>query len=811
MVGLARLVADDPADVAVTTVLGHLYWHRYERHGAQSDLNEAVRMLAPHFVPDRVLLIPDGLRTEFADAHSTHVETRLDQALTEGDVGENLSELAVWCWFLLEHADPDNDRYGVHLGGLGMVLYMRYEVLGDVNALLQAIGLLSRAARVTPAGHPSGLYIRGNLAIALARRHGLTGSANDLRTAFEACLVALREPLATADRDGLLGLLAPLLRDRVLRARTEHRWDDMLAAGRAVLDLPELRSYAREAVAEGLEGCFTVGADKADLDEAIRQWTALQREVSDTYTALERAYVTMRRGDAYCLRYRHEQRPDDLDVMVDSYEQALAFIPDEEIILRLDLLHKLAIALLERIERQPTADDIERAVTVIRAGLADQDSHQASPHFRTVLTRSLLQALWHRYILARRPEDLDEAAELLGSAAVREVSSADGVLLFGWLAAKVHRARYRAGQGLDALQEAVVAFRKALGAAPEVHPARPGVLVQFGISLVYLYQHTGDLAALDEAVDHAREAVRAVGEDQHHDPAGVNALYLLGAALAERGARTGSLDDLNDAVRTLRRLHASAAVIRTRELHGLGFALTQLFDRTRDSTQLDEAVDLLRRAVELWEPDKSEESIVLSALSNALLRRYDHSGGPTDLDEALVYARRAADAAPTNDPVVLPTLTSLVGALREARRRNPERVDVGDLVALSQRVVDLAPPDHAALGMFQYNLGLARKEKAEATEPDAIFGEIDELPGRAMVPFDVKAVADLARAARSETIAASLRIRSAQAAAAAFSPVDVLAALRLLGYAVELIPLAAPRRIAWADQQHAVKEHSALV
>jgi tetratricopeptide (TPR) repeat protein len=813
MADLARLVADDPTDEEVTVVLGHLYWHRYERHGAQSDLDDAVRLLAPHFLPDRMLLIPDGLRTEIADAHSTHVDTLLHQALNEGDVEENLSELAAWCWFLLEHADPDNDQYGVHLGGLGTVLYMRYEVLGDINALLQAIGLLSRAARVTPAGHPSGLGIRANLAIALARRHELTRSANDLRTAFEACLLALREPLTTADRDSLMGLLAPLLRDRVLRARAEHWWDDVLAAGRAVLDFPELRSYAREAVAEGLEERFTRGADRADLDEAIRQWTALQREMPDAYTAHERAYVTMRRANAYFLRYQHEQRPDDLDVVVDAHEQALAFISDDDIILRLDLLHKLAIALLQRFERQPTADDVERAVTVIRVGLADQDSHQASPHFRAVLTRALPQALWYRYVLARRPEDLDEAAELLGSAAVREVSSGNGVLLFGWLAAEVHRARYRAGQGLDALREAVVACREALGAAPDAtHPARPGVLVQLGMSLVYLYQHTGDLAALDEAVDRAREAVRAVGEDQHHGPAGVNALYLLGAAQAERGARTGSLDDLNDAVRTLRRLHATAAAIRTRELHGLGFALKQLFDRTRDSTQLDEAVDLLRRAVELWEADESEESIVLSALSSALLRRYDHSGGPADLDEALVYARRAADAIPANDPVALPTLTSLVSALLEERRRNPERVDMGDLVALCRRVVDLAPPDHAALGMFQYNLGIAHKEQTEATEPDAMFRAFSELTGRTVVPLSiVKAVADLERAARSETLAASHRIRSAQAAAATFYPVDVLAALKLLEYAVELIPLAASRRIAWADQQHAVKDHSALV
>ncbi|MEV6478079.1 CHAT domain-containing protein [Streptomyces sp. NPDC051657] len=705
MADLTRLRASSPTDEEATAVLGLLHWQQYEQHGAQSDLDEAVRNLSPHFLPDRMLLIPEGLRTEIADAFSTHVDSQLTQALTgQGDVAKNLSALAAWCWFLLEYADPGNDQYCVHLGGLGTVLFKRYDVLGDVNALLQAVGLLSQAARVMPTAHPSGPSIRGNLALALSRRYRLTGSANDLRTAFEASALALREFRAPTDRGGPIGTLASLLAARVLRARAEHRWDDMLKAGRAVLDIPELRSYARQAVAEGLKGRFA------------------------------------------------------------------------------------------------------------RSELADRNGQQSSPRIRAVLTRALPRALWYRHVLSRQPKDLHEAAELLDEAAARRVSWADSVLSFGELAAQVHRARYRAGQGLDALRDSVAACHEVLGAVPDVHPARPDVLVQLGMSLFHLYQHTGDLAALDEAVARYRQIVRPVDKDPIQGPREMNTLHLLGTALAERGARTGSLDDLNEAVRTLRRRHTTAADVGVLELHGLGFVLLNLFYRTRNPAQLDEAVDMLRGAVESSEPNHSEAPTGLAGLSTALLSRYEHSGDPADLDEALVYAQRAVDAAPANDPVALPAFTSLVGALRSERRRNPERVDVDDIVALCQRVVDLAPPDHAALGILHHNLGVAELEQAETTEPHPLLVAIAQATGRKVVPFGImEAVADLEKAVGNHTLAASHRIRSAWTAAITLAPMDVLGALRHLEYAVGLIPLTAPRRIARADQQHAVKDYSAMV
>ncbi|MFI7316821.1 CHAT domain-containing protein [Streptomyces venezuelae] len=833
-VAAQQLDSENPADPA-TVVLGLLYWHRYVRHNAQSDLDNAVRTLSPLFRPDLLHLVPRALRSRIADAFGTHVGDQLVQALQAGDdaVETELSTLVWWCSFLLRNADPGNDRYGVHLCALGWVLFQRYETRAEpyVDDLLHAVSLLSRAVRATSPEHPDGPIIRCHLATALAARYALTKSLNDLRTACKACTAALRHPgLPEPHRAGLTSKLGALLGDLMRRVLQEHEWDEAVSAGRAAMGLPPLSLVAHDFAADALQQRFEHGgSDPADLDEAIRLRTTLAQAPDHGMPAPQLAYVLHKLAHTYWLRHHHSEAPgdvdvpggldvpDDLDAVVDCSEQALETVPDDDTLLRWEILRRLAVALLTRMSRgstpnappdPATADDANRAVHVIRMGLGGTDGNSAPAHIRAVLTRSLARALWHRYALEQRPEDLDETAELLRSDAVQGCTQPDAVALFGALAARVHRARYRTGKGLDALHAAVAAGRNALVQVPSDHPERATVLSELVFCLVCLFKHTGDVAALDAAVDHAHEAVLAVGEDSLDGPGGVRPLYQLGTALTERGSHTDSLADLDAAVRTLRRLHTSPAPKHGYDLHALGTALASRAARSDDPTGYDEAVLLLRRAVEECD---DEVWVALSGLSNALLRRYRARGLAADLDEALVIARRAADAVPAHDPTALPALTSLVGALLDERRRDPGRVDVDALVALCQEVMDLTPHDHAALGVFRHNRGVARREQAEEVGPDPLLQAFATLTDRPLIPGTVMlAVDDFTEAAHSETLPASQRIRSAWAAGVLIAPMDVLWAQCLLEYAVGLIPLLAPRRNSRADQQHALRRVSDL-
>lgn len=79
-------------------------------------------------------------------------------------------------------------------------------------------------------------------------------------------------------------------------------------------------------------------------------------------------------------------------------------------------------------------------------------------------------------------------------------------------------------------------------------------------------------------------------------------------------------------------------------LSNLAGNLEDRYDQTGNPADLDEAVDALRQAVGLSDPDRGVSH--LSNLSGALQRRYMDSGNQPDLDEALATARQAVTASP---------------------------------------------------------------------------------------------------------------------------------------------------------------------
>ncbi|NED02230.1 CHAT domain-containing protein [Streptomyces sp. SID6648] len=808
---MAQLAAADPADEPVAMTLGWLYWLRYGIHGARADLDNAVRQLSPFFLPDRVHLIPKGLRAEIADAYGTHIGSQLTETLASGgDLGRKLSGLTHQCRFLLAHADPESERYAGHLNALAALLIERHQALGDVRDLLEAVDLSDRAARTTPVDHPDGPAYHASLAFVLVRLHHVTRSPDNLRRACEASEAALRLPLSADVREGLVDALGRLLTERIDHAMAESDWGEVVAAARSAVDHPKLGVYGEDRLATALLRRYrATGTHAEDLDEVIRLRTSLVRELTRSGTDVQRRYMLHQLGLGHWHRYQHAGRPDDLDAAIDLNERALSCGPDNGA--RLAIKRDLVIALLVRLENRPPPEgrpDVERLITVSRAELSGPTEHRPRGT-RDIFAYALPLALRYRFEYAHDSADLDEAAECLRSAAVT-FNSLDKTLPHETNAAVVHHLRYRAGRGLGSLREAVAVSRRLVEAVPHTHPARPTVLALLSTLLTTLSKHTGELAERDEAVTHAREAVGAVGADALDGPDGTEPLYALGMALSARGAHPGSLDDLNAAVDAHRRALASNTQEWGQGLYGLGVALSAQAERTGDAGALDEAIELLRQAVDRW---GNEAAAAQSALSYALMRRHLRDDDATDLDEALAAGQRAADATSEGDPESLHGLASLATALLTERRRNPERVDVEELFALCRRIVDRAPDDHADLGRFRNSLGFAGWERAKALDSShEALTLAAEVGITSVISYDtLMAAREFVSAAESRTAPPSLRIQSAWSAAELIAPMDTAWAQDLLEYAVSMIPLVAPRRIGRLDQQHALRDVSELV
>src|SRR6516165_6823953 len=69
------------------------------------------------------------------------------------------------------------------------------------------------------------------------------------------------------------------------------------------------------------------------------------------------------------------------------------------------------------------------------------------------------------------------------------------------------------------------------------------------------------------------------------------------------------------------------------------------FERSGDDRDLEEAIQIARRAAETASAGSGEEVAALSNLGAALLRRSERTGQSADLDEATEVLRRAAETA----------------------------------------------------------------------------------------------------------------------------------------------------------------------
>ncbi|MFE4801016.1 CHAT domain-containing protein [Streptomyces sp. NPDC056708] len=810
---LARMAAASPADEHVAMLLGLLRWCRYTVHSDQADLDAAVTGLAPFFLPGRIDVVPVGLRGELADSYASHFGSQLARV---HDDAEGLSQLARWCRWVLSHADLGTNRHGQSQADCAGVLFRRYLVVGEFHDLVEAISRTSSAVRVTPVGDPGGPLVRHNLAMLLTHRFNVTRSDGDLHAAYQASETALRLPLADETRGELASSFRALLSERTERALREHRWDEALACARVASGHPEMRGFGQDATADALFRRFQQnGAPVADLDQAIELWKSLLHKPPADAGSRHRTVTLESLSLAYWRRYHHQGHPRDLDAAI-THAQANLDAPETDG----SAQRNLVVFLLERLQHDASTSgssygdrqkrhDIEWIIATSRRRLTTHDD-------RTFFADALALALKQRFMSTRRAEDLDEAVRALESVAAESVVITAVTVWRDSEISHIHSLRYKAGRGIGALKKSVASAERAVASASPGGPRRSEAFVTLSQFLIWLFAHSGDLSELDRAVDCAREAVRAVPTDPLSTSERPIPLIALGRALTERSHHTGSLDDANEAVETLRRVSDPSG----QALLALGMALSTRAERTASALDLDEAVQLLRRSAR---QDHADRPSALTGLAEALLRRYRRDGDPAALDEALALARRAVAAVPQSDLEYLHGLTVLVGVLSVQRQFRPQHVDIDELVGLATRVVELSSSDSADFGIFLHNMAMALMRRIEADDPISAmiqtasemdpprFAGVLVVPPPFLHPEVRRSANALTAAARSAALAPRHRINSAFVAAALVAGSELPWAQNLLREAIGLIPLVAPRRISRADQQHALKDLSELV
>ncbi|KAF5338764.1 hypothetical protein D9611_013322 [Ephemerocybe angulata] len=184
----------------------------------------------------------------------------------------------------------------------------------------------------------------------------------------------------------------------------------------------------------------------------------------------------------------------------------------------------------------------------------------------------------------------------------------------------------------------------------------------------------------------------------------------------------------------------SAGCDRAAILANLGTALSNLFDRNRNLSDLDKAIEAQRLAVKLT-PASAEHSqlfvrlcdvsdidgaissqikavqllpeghprlpTVLCDLGILFKNRFNRTGELRDISNALFVQRRAAELVPDDNPALPIILNNLGNSLRRRFERTGNLVDIADATSSLEKAIKLAPSDSSDLPMLLANLGSA--------------------------------------------------------------------------------------------------------
>ncbi|GHG06307.1 CHAT domain-containing protein [Streptomyces zaomyceticus] len=390
-------------------------------------------------------------------------------------------------------------------------------------------------------------------------------------------------------------------------------------------------------------------------------------------------------------------------------------IDPEDLDTRIFVLDVLAESLRERSELAHDTDLLEDSLR-----RSNQALHLAGedPALRAAPEKGLARTLLTRAQWTKSVADLDRVIGLLDPScplAVMEHPAAHAVNL-----GLARFERYRMTGAREDLDEARSAMERAVDGLPAASPARAGAAVNLAVIL---------RECAPGAADGARLLDRAVllASGARTDTAAKAALSVTaGAAEAEARVALHALGgDLAELVEACRTLEAVAPHVPETGRLATSFwdawasALVRLGPLTSDPLALDRAVALLRRVLEDpgGAPDRPR---TVTNLAVGLYERFLARGRMTDLDEAVEHWREAVD---TRNPVTPHTVGAHSGLGVALHQRYDRRGVPDDLDEAVERLTTAAalPAEPAERGAVLINLGHALQARFEATSDPAVL------------------------------------------------------------------------------------------
>ncbi|KAF8200073.1 CHAT domain-containing protein [Mycena galopus ATCC 62051] len=176
----------------------------------------------------------------------------------------------------------------------------------------------------------------------------------------------------------------------------------------------------------------------------------------------------------------------------------------------------------------------------------------------------------------------------------------------------------------------------------------------------------------------------------------------------------GQIRFLNEAIK-LRRKALQSALRRARDLHldSLASTLQTRFEAVGDQNDIDEAVDLHRKALSIRVGTHHKHDISLLNLVNALRSRFDRLGNRKDIDEAIELLRKLVDMQPSRHLNRLGCLNGLAVALQTRFDNFGVMKDMMEAIQMFRDALAIHSPTDSHRADSLSNLGTALTARFE--------------------------------------------------------------------------------------------------
>jgi tetratricopeptide (TPR) repeat protein len=578
--------------------LGNSFKARFKRLGELSDLEDAISLLKDAVDPtplleesDRSTSVWDVQFREGLANLGVALSIRFDHLGELRDLEDAISRHRD-ALELTPHGHPHRRGY---LNNLGNSFKARFKRLGEASDLEDAISLLKDAVDLTPHGHPHKPGYLSNLGNSVFTRFERLGELSDLERAISTFRDAVDlAPHGHPDRPRHLNRLGKSLVTRFGRLGELSDLEDAVSVLGDAVDLtphghPDKPRHL-SSLGDSIFTRFERLGELADLERAI----SILRDVVELtpHSHPDKPGHLNNLANPFKARFEHLGELSDLERAISTFRRAVDLTPHGHSD-RPRYLSNLGSSLLTRFERVGELSDLEQAISILR------DAVDLTPHdhlAKLVCLHILGLSFLARFVRLGEPSDLEDAISTLRDAVdLTSHGHPDKPLRLNSLGNSLISRFERLGK-LSDLEDAISMLKDAVDLTPHGHPDKPILLSSLANSLITRFELLGELSDLEDTISKHSEACNLTPDGHPYKPGHLNHL---GTSFRVRFERLGELSDLEDAISTLRdavNLTPHGHPDKPGYLNNLGNSLRARFERLGNLSNLEEAISLYLHA-----------------------------------------------------------------------------------------------------------------------------------------------------------------------------------------------------------------------